>query len=115
MVVATDAFLAQEQNLRDDLVTVTESAVFMLYSITVLYFMMKDMEYASITTTPQFWIVSAILIYFGGNIFVFGSSNYANSISFQTFLVVWTIHAPIAIMYHLTVSVGFWKARKQYR
>jgi hypothetical protein len=115
LVVATDAFLAQAKNLRDDLVTVCESAVFLIYSITVLYFMMRDMEYTSITTTPQFWILSAILIYFGGNIFVFGSSNYANSISFETFVVVWAIHAAIAIMYHLTVSVGLWKARKQYQ
>jgi ABC-type multidrug transport system permease subunit len=115
LIVAADAFLSQSKNLRDDLVTVCESAIFLGYSIMVLYLQIMDMEYKSITSTPQFWILSAILVYFGGNIFVFGSSNYANSISYETFLLVWTIHAVLAIIYHITVSVGFWKTSKQYQ
>lgn len=113
-LVIIDA-VAQAQNLRDDFVTVCESALLVGYSLTTLYYWMKDMRYESITSAPQFWIVSAILIYFGGNIFVFGSSNYAYSISRDAFDFVWTIHASIGLIYYMTITFGFWKARKAYR
>jgi hypothetical protein len=107
--------LSQAQTLRDDFVTVCESTILLAYSLTTLYHWMKDMRYESITSAPQFWIVSAVLLYFGGNIFVFGSSNYAHSVSRQVFNFVWTIHASIALTYYLTITFGFWKARKAYR
>lgn len=114
LVVFFDAF-SQSQKLRDDLVTVCESIILVSYSVAILYMWMKNIRYEKITSAPQFWIVSAILFYFGGNIFVFGSSNYASSISRDAFDFVWTIHASIVVIYYVSITLGFWRAKKAYQ
>lgn len=93
-----------------------EAIIFLVYSLVVLYFILKDMVYPNILATPQFWAVSAILLYFGGNIFLFVSVNYLTEESLDMFGVMWDlIHASLLIVYNLLISFAFWKARLEYR
>ncbi len=99
----------------DNLVLVCESAVFVTYSVMAFYHFMTDMKFTSLTSTPNFWILSAILIYFGGAIFVFSSVNYASRISRDLFNSLWMMHAVLRMSYSVILTIAFWKARKQYQ
>lgn len=100
----------------DDLSTGIESIVFLIYSVTVLFFIMRDMIYRNLLSTPQFWIIAGIMIYFGGNVFLFVFSNYLISISIDLFTAFWYgLHGTMMISFSTLISIGLWKARKQYQ
>lgn len=114
-LVFIDFRLAGDRNTFDNLVMVCESSVFVACSVGSFYRMMADMKYTSITATPEFWMASAILVYFGGAIFVFSSVNYASAISTELFELLWNLHSVLRIAYITLITVAFWKARKQYQ
>lgn len=99
---------------RDDLSLGVESLVFISYSVTTLFFMLKDAEYTRILSRGEFWMVSSILLYFGGNIFVFITTNYMSTISVANGVLLWTLHGILCVIFYLISSVGLWKA-KEYR
>lgn len=114
-LVITDYFLQSKMQF-DDLPTGVESAIFLIYSLALLYLITKDMLYPNLLATSQFWVISGIMIYFGGNIFLFLSSNYLISTSKELFDVFWFgVHATLVISLTVLISIGLWKARKQYQ
>lgn len=115
LVVVADFKLSGNGISFDNLVMVCESIVFVIYTVMAFYHFMTDMKFTSLTSTPNFWILSAILIYFGGAIFVFGSVNYASRISIDLFESLWMMHAALRITYSVILTIAFWKARKQYQ
>jgi len=112
IVIAVIDFVLQGVMLMDNLSMTIESIVFLTYSMVLFYFMLKDMIYPNILQTSQFWIIAGILVYFGGCIFIFICSNY---LSREMVIRVWGIHNLLVIAYNVLISIGLWKARKQYR
>lgn len=109
-VVVAD-FLVEGLAKRDDLSVGIESLLFIVYSLITLYNILRDAEYSNLLSTPHFWIISAILLYFGGNIFVFISTNYIAQISMEMYGLLWGIHAVIAMLFYSVLSIGLWKAK----
>lgn len=93
----------------DNLSLAVESVLLMIYSLSTLYFIMRDMIYPRILDTPQFWIISAILVYFGGSIFVFAASNYA--IGAEARKYIWSMHGLIHIAFNILIAIGLWKVK----
>ncbi len=75
-VVAYDAFFRNTIGMIDDLPTSIESVVLISYSSIAFYLIMKKLLYENLIETSFFWMNSAILIYFGGNLFLFLCGNY---------------------------------------
>lgn len=98
---------------RDDLSVGVECLIFILYSVITLYLILRDAEYYNILSTPVYWIICAILLYFGGTIFVYISCNYIASISRDTYLLLWGgVRGVFCILYYCLLGVGLWKAKE---
>lgn len=85
-----------------------EAITFITYSLTLLFFMLKDMHFPNILATPNFWVISGVLLYFGGCIFIFICSNY---VSPETLDKLWVVHDTVFVFYNILISIGIWKAR----
>jgi hypothetical protein len=106
-------FVSNDIKIIDNLSVSIESIILIIYSLFSFYIIMKKMIYENLLSTPFFWINSAILIYFSGNLFFFAFSNYLQKHSDQSlFLQLYIIHSIFNILYYITLSIGFWKARK---
>lgn len=97
---------------RDDLSVGIESLIFITYSLITLYYILHDTEYTDILSTSKFWVISAVLLYFGGSVFVFISTNYIAKLSREMFDLIWAIHAFAVIIFCSVLSIGLWKAKE---
>jgi hypothetical protein len=75
-------------------------------------FIIKDQKYNNILTAPIFWINSAFLFYFGGNMFLHLFSDYLQEHALSTFYELWGLwHSSLNIIFYTLISIGFWKTR----
>lgn len=95
----------------DNLSLAVESVIMILYSLVTFYFIMQDMQYPKIASTPQFWVITAILLYFGGNIFVFASSNYFIAQHSGIDRYTWGVHSIIHMAFNILIAAGLWKSK----
>lgn len=111
-VVAIADYKINGLTQRDDMAIAVEAITLVLYSVATLYFIMKDAVYPNILATAQFWIISGILIYFGGNIFVFITSNYISATWRDWFIILWGLHAVLCMIFYSLMAIGLWKAKE---
>ncbi len=84
-----------------------ESLLLTLYALLTFYEILINSE-QDIFANPLFWINSAFLIYYSGNLLVFLFNNYL----YQTEHVhpkIWMINSILNIIYYIPISIGFWK------
>ncbi len=74
---------------------------------------MRELKHESLASLPEFWINSAVLIYFSGNalLFFFSSSLVQTSIEAGAWL--WTVHFAFMTIYYLLFTVGLWKTKRK--
>jgi len=90
-----------------------ESVSVIIYTLLTYYYFIKNMEHSNIFGVPVFWINTAFLLFFGGNLFLHVFSNYLLEHSLYAFFKLWgLIHSSLNICFYLLISVGFWKTRK---
>jgi hypothetical protein len=98
----------------DNLSTTTESIVFILYASFFFYFLLKNPTYMNVLATPVFWLNTAVLIYFSGNLFLFIFSNYLEDHSPRIYFELWGgIHSVLNILFYSLISIAFWKTKQQ--
>ncbi len=83
--------------------------VFISLSVTLFYRLMKDLPTLQIHRLPMFWINTAVLIYFAGNLFVFILTNYLVSILKNDLAVYWTFHNLLSITKNLLFAIALWQ------
>jgi hypothetical protein len=106
-------FLSNGYKEMDNVSTTTESILFMMYASAFFYFLLKDPIYPKIVAAPVFWINSAVLLYFSGNLFVFIFSRYLQAHSPRiVYCELWDIHSLLNILFYLLISFGFWKTKQ---
>jgi hypothetical protein len=98
----------------DNLAVVIGSTFIIGYSVLTFYYLMRDMVYPNLLSTPQFWVLGAILTYFGVNLFVFASSNSAAS-SLAASRFIWSLHAICLTVFNILLTLGLWKAKPASR
>lgn len=112
-VAVCDSFFINDfftiNNFSDSL----EAIIFILYSLTAFFFIMKRMMFDDLLNTPFFWINIAILIYFAGNLFLFMFSNYLQNNDRAQYLAVYNIHSITNIIYYILISIGFWRSARK--
>lgn len=97
----------------DTLSTSTESMMLSGYSLYLFYIMLKLPILKNITSAPIFWVNSAVLIYFMGNLMVFLFSNYIQTYQPEKSDFLWSsIHSFFNLTYSIVMSIGIWKLRK---
>ena len=99
-ILLIEGFTSRNTNLR------TVSGIFFII-ISVYYFnyLLQNQPVDNIIRFPMFWINSAILIYFSGNIFLYAANNI---ISFERiYLFYYLIHNILNVIKNLLFSVAF--------
>ena len=112
-LVIFTTFLANNIKLIDNFSVSIEAIILIVYALLAFFIIMKKMVYEDVLSTPFFWINSAVLIYFSGNLFLFIFSTYLqNHNESSVYLKLYIIHSILNILYYLILSIAFWKARK---
>lgn len=90
----------------------TESIILIICSGSLYYYVLKNLIYENLLKTPIFWINTAVLCYFSGNLFLFAFSNYIMSQDPLVHNFLWaTIHTFFNVTYNILLSIGFWKIK----
>ncbi|MBA3683208.1 MAG: hypothetical protein H0W73_18890 [Bacteroidetes bacterium] len=98
----------------DNFSTSLESIIFIFYSISFFYYALKNLIFENLLSTPLFWLNTAILIYFSGNLILFVFSNYMAQTDPVKYGILWAvIHTFFNVLYNVLLSVGFWKAKNR--
>lgn len=81
-----------------------------LITLVILYFrqIMQRMEVPHLEKAPEFWVATAILLYFSGSLVIFAFSNYMHLKDPNLNLNIWTIHAVPNIILNLLLAIGLW-------
>lgn len=95
----------------DSFSVTVESFVFLFISLMSFYFIIRHLIFENIVAMPFFWLNSAILIYFSGNILLF---IFSKSLNTEDYYFLYSfINSPLNIIYNFLICVAFWKSRKK--
>lgn len=97
----------------DSISIAVESIVFILYSIIAFFLLMKDTTYLNILSASRFWMITAIILYFSGNLFLFVFSNHLLLHTPDSFNKLWAINSVLSILFYSLIAIGFWKVKAQ--
>lgn len=96
----------------DSLSTTVESVCMVICSLYLFYQVISKLIINKLVASPVFWINSGILLYFSGNLLLFAFSNKLAESNTMMYFILWTtIHSFLNIIYNISLSIGFWKAK----
>ena len=99
-------------NSQDNFSFSTESVCFILYSLFLFYYVSKHLLFENLLMSPVFWINTAILVYFAGNLALFVFSNYLIVTDPKMHIMLWSlIHTFFNISFNSLITIGFWKTK----
>ncbi|CAN5905042.1 hypothetical protein BH11BAC7_BH11BAC7_32890 [soil metagenome] len=98
-------------NEMDVLSTTTEAFIVMFYAVLGFSLLLKNPVHSKVTSIPLFWINTAFLLYFAGNLFLFIFSSYVQQHFKKEFNELWGIHSIMSLIYYLLIATGFWKTK----
>ncbi len=91
-----------------------ECIVLIIYSFFFFYYALKNLIFENLISTPVFWINTAILFYFSGNLILFIFSNYMAKSDIVKYGMLWgVIHTFFNLLYNVLLSFGFWKTKSR--
>jgi hypothetical protein len=88
-----------------------ESLCIIIFTLLSFYEITQDTS-QKLFNIPMFWINSAFLIYYSGNLLVFVFNNYLYMMDHTIQKKIWMINSILNIIYYIPISIGFWKVRK---
>ncbi|MBL7909972.1 MAG: hypothetical protein JNJ41_02810 [Bacteroidia bacterium] len=89
-----------------------ECILLIFYSLFFFYYVLKNLIFENLLSTPVFWVNTAILFYFSGNLILFVFSNYMAMVDPLKLAILWSvIHTFFNVLYNVFLSIGFWKTR----
>lgn len=111
-IAAFDTFFINDLMTVNNFSDSIESIVFIIYSLSAFFFVMKKLMYKDLLNSYFFWINTAVLIYFAGNLFLFLFSNHLQQSDHAKYMALYNIHSVTNIIYYILITIGFWKAAR---
>jgi hypothetical protein len=87
---------------------ILESILIIIFSLYYFYWLLSALPTAQLQRLPMFWLNSAHIIYFSGNLFLFVFTSYLVNVLNNNLLVYWTIHNILGIIEGLMIIVALW-------
>lgn len=113
-IIAIIEYVMKGFSHMNNLATSMESIIFVGYSLFFYFYVMQKSLHENLLSTPVFWLNSAVLTYFSGNLLLFIFSNYLAQNASTKYMIMWaTMHTFFNIMYNIFLSVGFWKTKEK--
>lgn len=88
-----------------------QSIYSIVFSLLAFQQMLREQKYNNILQAPVFWINSAILLFFTGNLFLHLFSQYLQEHALNAFFELWAFHSFFNIVFYTLISIGFWKIK----
>lgn len=89
-----------------------QSLMVIILSILTFHSLLKYSQHKNILSAPVFWINSAFMFYFVGNLFLHLFSNYLQEHAIYTFFELWGLwHSSLNIIFYSLISIAFWKTK----
>jgi len=99
-------------NEMDSFTTSVECILLGAYSLYLFYFVLQRLIFKNLLSEPIFWINSAVLLYFAGDLLLFLFSNDLLKTDIKKHEFLWGfIHSFCNMFYNVFLAVGFWKTR----
>lgn len=86
---------------------VVNCILFSFLSVTFLFNMIKELKYDKATQSPGFWIISAMLIYFSGTIFLFLLIEPLGKLDDVSATITYAFHNSLGVFKNLLFAIGF--------
>ena len=87
---------------------IIKSIIFILFSLYYFYWLLKELPTSQLQRLPMFWINSAYIIYFSGNLFLFVFTSYLVNVLNSDLLVYWSLHNILGIIEGFMIIVALW-------
>jgi hypothetical protein len=84
------------------------SLITMLFALYYFYWLIKELPTSQLQRLPMFWINSAWMIFFSGNLFLFIFTDYLVNVMKDTQLVMWNVHNILKIIEVLMIVIALW-------
>ncbi len=85
--------------------------IMMIYSIAYFKNALDRDDLPSMDFSPLLWINAALLVYFGGAVFLFASSNLIQS-NLVMNIIFWNIHASLVLIMYILFTIGLLHAKR---
>jgi hypothetical protein len=74
------------------------SALIIFYALYYFYWLLKELPTTRLHRLPMFWINAAHIIFYSGNIFLFGLTSYIVNVLKDNLLVYWMLHNALGLL-----------------
>jgi hypothetical protein len=85
----------------------------LVLALTYLYRLFRELPVERVQDMPMLWIAFAVLIYFGGTLFLFLFNNYLIDNEPGTHRAIWVLHNMLNVSKNVFLSIALWKHYKQ--
>jgi len=85
-----------------------ESILIIVFTLAYFYQAIENLLVPSLNQDPMFWVNTALLVYFSGNLIFFIISNYLLEQSRQLLMEAYLIHSILIIIRNLLFTIGLW-------
>lgn len=100
------------KTLNSSLLT-AESIFITFLSILSFHHLLEHSENINILSVPFFWVNTAMIFYFVGNLFLHIFSSYLQEHALFDFYELWGLwHSLLNILFYSLISIGFWKIKR---
>lgn len=103
-----ELFILQKGQLNSYSVTLS-SVVFIVFSVRYFYILIRDLPTTQIQRLPMFWVNTAVLTYFAGNLFLFAMRSYLINVLKDDQTIYWSFHNFLNIGKNLLFAVALWQ------
>ena len=87
---------------------VVKSIVAIFFSLYYFYWLLQELPTTELQRLPMFWVNSAILIFYSGNLFLFVFTDYLIHVMNNDMYLMWTVHNVLKIIEILMIVVALW-------
>lgn len=85
----------------------------LLLAFFYLYKLFHELPVERVQDLPMLWIAFAVLIYFGGTLFLFLFNNYLIANEPGTHRAIWVLHNMLNVVKNVFLSIALWKHYRQ--
>lgn len=97
----------------DSILLTSESLSVTTLSIIYFHNLLKYHEHKNILSFPFFWINTAVMFYFVGNLFLHLFSSYLQEHALFAFYELWGLwHSLLNIIFYSLIGIGFWQIKQ---
>ncbi|GEM_PF-930803 len=90
-----------------------ESVVLVAVSVLTLIRLTSE-DIMGIFRNPRFWVVSAVMIYFSGNLIIFALANVILSGDYSELDLIWSIHSMLGVTANLIYAYSFYSEHRRW-